>query len=215
MKNIINVKNVTAKIIRKLYINQFVISIFGVIVTTSASLYLESDGGMIIAALFAAGLYLFIIYDAMWNAGAKDAASRLRAEDAGLEKFKTPFYICLFAGLFNFIGGFIYLILKLIISARELTEGGLALAGDAFHLLMSYANGMYLGFESLLFPHPHAGLNREQIDAAIELLGSPAPMITAPYYYFLVPVPLFITGILAYYVGASETKLLKILGFNK
>jgi len=159
-------------------------------------------------------LYLFIIYDAMWNAGAKDAAKTLRAEDAQLEKIKTPFYIALFASAFNITGAVLYLILRAIIYAQDLMEGAIVLIGDAVHLIMGYVNGMYIGFETMLFPHEHTGLTTEQILEHVAQYGEPTPMFTGPWFYFLIPIPLFITGILAYYVGASETKLLKIFGFK-
>jgi hypothetical protein len=83
-----------------------------------------------------------------------------------------------------------------------------SLIGDAVHLIMNVANGMYQGFAALLFPHPSIGLTMEELAIA----GTPSiAELTAPWFYFLIPVPLFITGILAYYVGASETTLRKIL----
>jgi len=207
-------KNVTSKMVRKLYVNQVIMSVFGIIVISSASLFMEGYAFTVLASLLAAGLYLFIIYDAMWNAGAKDAAKTLRAEDAELEKIKTPFYIVLFASAFNLIGACVYLILKTVIYAQELTEGALVLIGDAVHLIMGYANGVYIGFETMLFPHPHTGFTGEEIMEYVAQYGEPAPMFTGAFFYFLIPIPLFVTGILAYYIGASETKLIKILGFK-
>ena len=200
-------KNVSGAIVRKLYINQVVMSVFGVIVIAAAELFM-GEPLMVLASLLAIGVYLFIIYDAMWNAGAKDAARKLRAEDAGLDKIRTPFYTVLLASLFNLGGAFIYLILRGVISAGDLTEGAIVLAGDAVHLTMNFANGMYNGFAAMLFPHPLIGLTMEEI----AVHGAPTiAELTEPWFYFLIPVPLFATGILAYYVGASETTLRRIL----
>jgi len=218
-------KNVSGKMVRKLYINQIVMSIFGFIVGTSATLLMEGYTLMVLASILATGVYLFIIYDAMWNAGAKDAAKRLRAEDAQLEKIKTPFFIVLFASAFNIIGAIAYAILWVIVYTRELTEGAVSLIGDAVHSIMNFTNAMYTsGFAVVLFPHPYAGLGLASGEFAehVSIYGMPSiAELTAPWFYFLIPIPLFITGILAYYIGASENKLLniikqrlKILGFN-
>ena len=203
-------KNVSGAMVRKLYINQFAMSVFGVIVISAAAFMGEPL--MILASLLAIGVYLFIIYDAMWNAGAKDAAKKLRAEDAGLDKIRTPFYTVLLASLFNLAGAFIYSVLRGVISAGGVRDGGLVLAGDAVHNIMNFANGIYNGFAAMLFPHPHYGLTGEQIAEHNAIYGVPTiAELTEPWFYFLIPVPLFAAGILAYYVGASETTLRKIL----
>ncbi|MCL2099227.1 MAG: hypothetical protein FWH24_02170 [Oscillospiraceae bacterium] len=202
-------KNVTGRTIRKLYVNQLIMSIFGIIVVTAASL--ADEALKVPASLLAAGLYLFIIYDAMWNNGAKDAAVRLRAEDAQLEKIKTPLFTALFASVFNLTGAAAYLILRTLVFARELTEGALVLAGDAVHLIMGYTNGMYLGFETTIYPHPHTGLSFEEIADLIEQTGAAPMFVTAPVFYFLIPIPLAAASIFAYYLGASEKKLTDLL----
>ena len=205
-------KNVTGRMVRKLYINQVVMAVFGVIINMSAFFLMEGYFLVVLASLLAIGMYLFIIYDAMWNAGAKDASVRLRAEDAGLDKIKTPFYIVLFASLFNIAGAVFYAGFWIIVYMRDLTEGTAVLIGDAVYVIMNFANGMYTGFDIMLFPHPHATIPLEQIAEHIAIYGEPTIIqLTPPWFYFLIPVPLFITGILAYYTGASETKLLKIL----
>jgi hypothetical protein len=200
-------KNVTGKAIGKLYINQFAISIFSWMILLSAGAT-ESNALIILASLLAIGVYLFIIYDMMWNDGAKAAAKTLRAEDAQINKIKTPFLIILFGSAFNILCAVLYLILKIYIYANELTEGYIVLFGNnILYLLIKLANGMYSGFDAMLFPNPNIGVPVEDWIAV-------APMLTEPYFYFLIPVPLFITGICAYYLGASELKLAKILGFK-
>ena len=230
-------KNVNAKIIRRLYLNQLVIAIFGVVVITASSFM----GGVLVfgASLLAMGLYLFLVYDAMWNAGAKAAARRLSAEDAQLEKIKTPALIALFASAFNLANAVIYAVAWGVIyaddamqstananaaireairaamhanqtvqAAGEEVTGGIVLLGDAIHLIMHYVNGMYIGIQDMLFPHPFHGLPNTIV------LDLPSPIITeltAPWFFFLIPVPLFAVGILAYYLGASETKLSTLL----
>ena len=203
-------KNVSGAMVRKLYINQVAMAVFGVMVISAAAFM--GDELMVLASLLAIGVYLFLIYDAMWNAGAKDAARRLRAEDAELDKIRTPFYIVLFASLFNLGGALIYLMLRGAISAGGLTEGALVLAGDTVHIIMNYANSIYNGFAAMLFPHPHYGLTAQEVAELNAIYGRPTiTELTEPWFYFLIPVPLFATGMLAYYVGASETTLRKIL----
>lgn len=201
-------KNVNGKIVRRLYLNQVVMAIFGVIVITSASFLMEGNVLVILASLLSIGLYAAVVYDAMWNAGAKDAAKTLRPEDAQLDKIKTPFYIALFASAFNIIGAVAYAVLWLAVYTRSLTEGALVLISDAVHLILNYANGIYSGVASMLFLHPLAGLTGEEIAAIRAIDGAPLiTELTAPWFYFLTPIPLFITCIFAYYLGASEMKL--------
>ena len=86
----------------KLYINQIAMSVFGLMVITAAGSR-EGDLLIILASVLAIGLYLFIIYSMMWEAGAKAAAKRLKAEDAGVKKIETPFFIVLFGSTVNII----------------------------------------------------------------------------------------------------------------
>lgn len=205
-------KNVTGKTVRRLYLTQLIMSVFGLIVIFSADLFMEGRLLTVLASILAIGLYSAIVYDAMWNAGAKDAAKRVRAEDVQLEKITTPFYTALYASAFNIAGAVVYAVLWTVIRADELTEGTAVLAGDAVHLIMNYANGIYIGIQDILFPHPFGGLTAEQIMDWREIYGDPLITgLTAPWFYFLVPVPLFAVSIFAYYLGASEISLSKLL----
>jgi hypothetical protein len=199
-------KNVTGKIIRKLYVNQFVLSIFGVVITMAAAAV--GDYLIVVASFLAIGLYLFVIYDAMWNEGAKTAAKRLRIEDVEIDRIKTPFLIILFASAFNILVGLSYLIIRIYVYTNNLFESSIAFWGNTLNFVMKITQGMYGGFDALLYPNPNVGVS------AIEDWVEVAPMLTAPYYYLLTPIPLFIVGILAYYLGSSEMKLRNILGFN-
>lgn len=200
-------KNVTGKAVGKLYINQIAMSIFSWMILLAAGTS-ESDVLIVLASLLAIGLYLFIIYDMMWNEGAKAAAKTLRKEDAQIEKIKTPFLIVLFGSAFNIICAVLYLVLRTYIYANDLIEGYIVFFGNnILYFFIKIANGMYSGFDTLLFPNPNVGV---PVEEWVEV----APMLTEPYFYFLIPIPLFIVGIYAYYLGASELKLLKVLGFK-
>ena len=201
-------KNVQGKTVRRLYLNQFVMSIFGFMVV-GATAVTENLTLIILASILAIGLYLFLVYDVMWNAGAKDAAKRLRAEDAQVEKVKTPLITLLFAGVFNLIGAVAYAIFWVVIYARELAEGWIVLASNGVRLTIGLTNTIYWGIDALLFPHPLGGISYEEL-AGIENMPTIIEL-TPPYFYFLFPIPMIIAGMIGYYVGSSEMKLSDIL----
>jgi hypothetical protein len=161
-------------------------SVFGLMVIGAAG---SSSGNtlVLLASILSVGLYLFIIYSMMWEAGAKASAKTLRAEDAGVKKIKTPFFIVLAGSAFNIIRYIIYTVAK--ITGAE-TPGGI------IDLLIKMTNAVYMGFEALLY--------REN-----------AIMRADFYFYFLTLVPLFVVGIGAYYLGASEISVLRKLGFKQ
>ena len=89
----------------KLFLNQIVMSVFGLVtvMATTASVPLT-----ILCAVLGIGLYIFLIYNMMWEIGAKD---RIRA-DAGRYEYSAfkPFKMGLIAGCVNFAGGFLCLL---------------------------------------------------------------------------------------------------------
>ena len=204
-------KNVQGKIVRRLYLNQFVMAIFGFMVVGATGIT-ENVLLIVLASILAIGLYLFLIYDIMWNAGAKDVAKRLRPEDAQVEKIKTPLITLLFASALNIICAILYAISWVSISANELTEGGIVLLSDIVRNIIGFTNTIYWGIDALLFPHPLTGIPYEEMVIIEELYGLPTIVeLTPPYFYFLYPLPLILIGILAYYLGSSEMKLSSIL----
>ena len=84
----------------KLFMNQIVLSVFGLVtvMATSASVPL-----MIVCTVIGIGLYVFLIYNMMWEIGARD---RLRA-DAGRFEYSAfkPVRMALLAGIPNFLFG--------------------------------------------------------------------------------------------------------------
>ena len=204
-------KNVQGKVVRRLYLNQFVMAIFGFMVV-GATAITNNLTLVILASILAIGLYLFLVYDVMWNAGAKDVAKRLRAEDAQVDKVKTPLITLLFAGAFNIAGAIAYAVFWVVIYAQELTEGWIVLASDGVRLTIGLTNTLYWGIDALLFPHPFTGMPYEEMIVLRELYGPPTIIeLTPPYFYFLFPIPMVIAGMLGYYVGSSEMKLSDIL----
>jgi len=89
----------------KLLLNQIVMSVFGLItvMATTASVPLT-----ILCAVLGIGLYVFLIYNMMWEIGAKD---RIRA-DAGRYEYSAfkPFKMGLIAGAGNFFAGLLCLL---------------------------------------------------------------------------------------------------------
>ena len=89
----------------KLLLNQIVMSVFGyvTVMATTASVPLT-----IVCAVLGIGLYVFLIYNMMWEIGAKD---RIRADAGRYEyKAKKPFLMALVAGALNFTGGLLCLL---------------------------------------------------------------------------------------------------------
>jgi len=204
-------KNVKGRIVRKLFMTQLVMSIFGFMVVGATGIT-ENTALIILASILAIGLYLFLVYDAMWNDGAKDAAKRLNAGDAQLEKVKTPLITLLFASALNIVCALIYAVAGAVISANELREGSIVLLGDVVNYIIGFTNAIYWGIDALLFPHPHTGMSYEEMVIVNELYGPPViSELTPAYFYFLFPLPLIITGMIAYYLGSSEIKLRDIL----
>ena len=179
----------------KLYINQIAMAVFGLMVVIFFAGGSENELLILLASLLAVGLYLVIIYSMMWDEGARAASKTLRAEDAGVSKIKTPFLIVLFGSMFNIVCFIAYTVLQIIVSTNNLTEGTAYDWGYLFSVIIRMTNAIYMGFESLLFR-----------DTVV--------MRTPAYFFFITLIPLFVVGIFAYYLGASEISILRKLGFK-
>jgi hypothetical protein len=179
---------------------------------------MDNPAMIFLASAVSVGLYLFIIYSMMWDAGAKAAAKTLRAEDAGVKKIKTPFFIVLFGSAVNITLYLIYTLSRIYSAANGLIksdgQGYIAVeenaasvgAGGLSELIATMINSIYRGFADLLFPNP----NYEQFIA--ESGENVYIMLTPPLYFFLTLLPLFIVGIGAYYLGASEISVTRKMG---
>lgn len=193
---------VNSKSVLKLYINQIAMSVFGIMVIMGLG---RNELLVGLTSLLSVGIYLFIIYNMMWEAGATAAAKTLRAEDAGIKKIKTPFLIILFGSVLNLLFYIVYTVMQIIVSVNNITEGDLAFFGNIIYIIMRLINSIYMGFESLLFYNPDAIIIEEN---TVLIMQTPA------YYFFLTLIPLFIVGIAAYYLGACEISILRKLGFK-
>lgn len=89
----------------KLFLNQIVMSVFGyvTVMATTSSVPLT-----VVCAVLGIGLYVFLIYNMMWEIGAKD---RIKADAKRYEysAFK-PVKMALIAGSLNFTGGLLCLL---------------------------------------------------------------------------------------------------------
>jgi hypothetical protein len=198
-------------------------SVFGLMVIGFA--FGSGDSLMIfLASLLSVGLYLFIIYSMMWDAGAKAAAKTLKAEDAGVKKIETPFFIVLFGSMVNIVLYIIYAFSRIYAAANDLirfdgygyiavdesADSSSVAAGQVTELISVTINSIYRGFADLLFYNP----NWEQYIA--EAANPPAYiLLTPPLYFFATLIPLFAIGICAYYLGASEISIMRKLGFKQ
>ena len=179
----------------KLYINQIAMSVFALMVVVGFAGGNGNSALIFFASLITVGLYLFIIYSMMWDEGARAAAVTLRAEDAGVQKIKTPLLIVFFGSLLNILGYIVYTILQIVVVLNHLTEGTAYDYGYMTEVILKITNAIYMGFEALLFT------------------GNTV-MRTPAYYFFLTLIPLFAVGIIAYYLGASEISIMRKLGFK-
>jgi len=176
----------------KLYINQIAMTVFGLMVISAAS---QNDTLLLLASILSVFIYLVIIYSMMWDEGAKASSVTLRAEDAGVKKIKTPLLIVLFGSLLNIIIYSVYTILQIYVSVNNLTEGAAYDYGYMMEVIIKVTNSIYMGFEALLF-------------------ADNVVMRTPFYYFFITLIPLFVVGIAAYYLGASEISIMRKLGFK-
>ena len=88
----------------KLLLNQIVMSVFGWI---TAMATLSSVPLTIVCAVLGIGLYIFLIYNMMWEIGAKDS---IKASAGRYEyKAKKPFVMAIKAGILNLAGGLLCL----------------------------------------------------------------------------------------------------------
>ena len=98
-----------SRLISKLFINQIGMTIFGTVLTVTAYMAAKGKGAFLLGvSLFAIVFYLALVYNVMWDAGARDT---IRIDTGRMEK--TPFYalrVALFASVPNLVLGLLLLI---------------------------------------------------------------------------------------------------------
>lgn len=122
----------------KLFINQFVISIFGFsLAMTTASM--GNDTFSIAVSVFAVLFYIFLVYNVMWEVGAKDRLS----VDLGKKKknLSTGLLIALVASIPNFIIAILYTIGYPFMQSQEWAASLCAVV----KVISLFVEGMYAG----------------------------------------------------------------------
>ena len=161
-----------SRLISKLFINQIGMTIFGTVLTVAAYMAAKGKGAFLLGvSLFAIAFYLSLVYNVMWDAGARDT---IRIDTGRMEK--TPFYalrVASFAAIPNFALGLLLLIgfffgYVLILSFGQLLYG-------IMRILVPVLQAMYAGtFSFLLKQVPE---NVEYLVFTLLYLFASLPMI--------------------------------------
>ena len=210
MKKILETLSINNKTVKRLYGNQFIVSMLGIMILFASS---NNDALLWFASFFTIGIYMFLTYNLMWETGAKKASKNLNVsvKSAQNENMKEGLTIILAGTLVNFIGAVAYLIAKIYVVASNITTNATddmgVFIGNIIWTVLRFIHAAYWGIEALLFPNPNVGLTYDEI---VEF----APLLTPPYYFFLTLLPMILVGTYAYILGASEVSILKKMGFN-
>ena len=168
----------------KMFVNQFAISIFGLVLalaTTSA----DNPVLTMIVGIFAICFYLFLIYTMTWEIGAKDRIS----VDIGKMPYRphTGLLISLIANIPNILIALLYA-LATPFSANHKWAGGMC---AVLSVISGLIEGMYRGVLS-----------------TIQLPGTQNSIIMVWWSYFLIVLPALITAWLAYFAGFKNFRML-------
>jgi len=152
---------------RKFWVYQFVISMLGIMVTLPLSTFisLHPNFGVfpyIIAVIFCGGLFCFLVYDVIYNLGAKDYI-RVQSGKAVLQPLKG-LYICLIA----YIPTFFVVLLDIIFAVC-----GLGNAYTVTHVTLNMV--IHAQYSGIMFVLPDE----------LGVIGDAVSMIFAPFFGFL------------------------------
>ena len=173
-----------ASVIYKLFIYQFALTVFGLLLYT-VSLYSKNNAIIAGISAFSVLFYLFIIYTSLWDIGARD---KIRIDGKRLEArplhglwlglcANIPNYIFAICSTVGYLG-----IDRAIVNADgkfTTPEWAVNLYGIA-HMIGSYLNGTYLGITETLGIHLY------------------------PYALFVITVPTIAACALGYFFGTKE-----------
>ncbi|MCQ2385104.1 MAG: hypothetical protein MJ078_00275 [Clostridia bacterium] len=170
-------------VVIKLFVNQIGMTIFGLVLTMAT---VKIGMMTLYVSLFSILFYLFLIYTAMWEQGAKDA---IKVEAGRLKKdsmfgFKAGFW----AAVPNFFGAFLLLIFYLF--GYLLTEG--AWAQEAFgvmNIILPLFQAMYVG----LFSAVREVISVREVEYGVTTL-----------LYVLSSLPMMLVSMGAYVMGLKN-----------
>ena len=135
------------RLISQLFINQIGMTIFGIVLTMAVNMAAKGNSVFLLGvSLFAVIFYLALIYNVMWEAGAKDI---IRIEKGKMEN--VPFYalrVSFFAAVPNLVLAFLMLIGFLLGYVLDLSFG--VLFYGIFRIVTPLLQAMYSGAFSVI-----------------------------------------------------------------
>ncbi len=166
----------------KIFVNQFAISIFGLVLALATTAAGNSLLTMIIS-IFSIAFYLFLIYTMTWEIGAKDRIS----VDVGKKPYKpnTGLLIALVANIPNLLIAVLYT----IGTPFKQSWGGNLCA--VLNFISALIQGMYQGLMSVILIPPAGNA-----------------LFSYWWAYFLITVPAIVATWIAYFTGFKNFRLL-------
>lgn len=164
----------------KMFVTQFVISLFGALLAM-ATASSGNDTLTLAVGCFAMLFYLFLIYDMMWEIGAKDKIS----VDVGKKEYRpfTGLWMALIASIPSIIIAILYTIAYPLMSSAR-WAGTLA---AILNVISLFIHGMY-----------------RAITSTVQIAGT--YMNNLWWTYFVVIIPVALVAFLAYYLGHKNFK---------
>ena len=188
MKKFLSLYTQNLKEMRKFWINQFTISVFGVMITwpcmAMGGTNGENDFVLLLAALFAGGFFCFLEYDVFFQRGARDVTKNING-DCPPNKLTG-----LKLGFFAYLPTILFAALALLFFALDFSGGYLVCPSVLNFIIHAMYSGLvaYVNSDTLPFLQP--------LVLALSLL------------------PGLFSCFLGYYIGASDKTLRGILGFK-
>ena len=171
----------------RMFVNQFVMSLFGSMLSMATTAANNNTLAMILSIL-AVLFYLFLLYTLTWEIGAKDRIS----VDIGKKKYNphTGLAVSALANTPNFLVAIVYAIGS---PFMHLKWGGTICAVAKFFTMLF--EGMYLG-----------------ITTTLSVGGT--PLHSFWWTYFLVTIPAMVTAWIAYYLGFKNKKFTTLFDYQ-
>lgn len=178
-----------SRLVSQLFINQIGMTIFGAVLTVAVNMAVKGKSVFLLAvSLFSVIFYLSLIYNVMWEAGARDI---IRTESGRMEK--TPFYalrVSLLASVPNFFLAFLTLV-------------GFVL-GYAFHLPFGQLLYGIMRIVTPLFEAMYAGL----FGAILGTISEPVTeYLVSTLLYVFSSLPMILVSIGSYELGKRNIYL--------
>lgn len=173
----------------KMFVNQFAISIFGAVLAM-ATATAGNNTLTLVVSCFAILFYLFLIYNMVWEIGAKDKIS----VDVGKKEYRphTGLWMAVVANIPNYIIAIMYIIAYPSMSTATWAGNLAAVAKFASVILQ----GMYLGTTSTIYV---GGVQMNQLW----------------WTYIIIIIPSLLTAWLAYFLGHKNFTVVSLFSRKK